>query len=135
MSAFALAPKPASLLGYHRVLAPTAGVKVSPLCLGTMNFGTKWYCPLRKYLEINTNQAAVVGRISWVNAASRNPLQSWTPSISSVVIFLIRQWEPRSWAKIFQVDCIYRANNYQNEESEIWLGEWMKERGNRDQLV
>lgn len=30
---------------------------------------------------------------------------------------------------------LYRANNYQNEESEIWLGEWMKERGNRDQLV
>lgn len=30
---------------------------------------------------------------------------------------------------------VYRANNYQNEQSEIWLGEWMKERGNRDQLV
>lgn len=27
MSAFALAPKPASLLGYHRVLAPTAGIR------------------------------------------------------------------------------------------------------------
>lgn len=27
------------------------------------------------------------------------------------------------------------ANNYQNEESETWLGEWMKERGNRDQMV
>lgn len=27
------------------------------------------------------------------------------------------------------------ANNYQNEESEKWLGEWMKERGNRDQMV
>ncbi|EXJ85634.1 aryl-alcohol dehydrogenase AAD14 [Capronia coronata CBS 617.96] len=27
------------------------------------------------------------------------------------------------------------ANNYQNEESEKWLGEWMEARGNRDQIV
>ena len=27
------------------------------------------------------------------------------------------------------------ANNYQNEESETWIGEWMEERGIRDQLV
>jgi len=27
------------------------------------------------------------------------------------------------------------ANNYQKEESEIWIGEWMKKRGNRDQMV
>ncbi|KAK4696647.1 hypothetical protein P7C70_g8340, partial [Phenoliferia sp. Uapishka_3] len=27
------------------------------------------------------------------------------------------------------------ANNYQNEESEIWLGEWMEERKNRERLV
>ncbi|KAF4818323.1 putative aryl-alcohol dehydrogenase AAD14 [Colletotrichum siamense] len=27
------------------------------------------------------------------------------------------------------------ANDYQNEQSEAWLGEWMKLRGNRDQLV
>ena len=27
------------------------------------------------------------------------------------------------------------ANNYQNEESERWIGEWMAERQNRDQLV
>ncbi|KAF1357011.1 norsolorinic acid reductase [Delphinella strobiligena] len=42
MSFFQHAPKPASLLGYHRVLAPTAGVKVSPICLGAMNFGDQW---------------------------------------------------------------------------------------------
>lgn len=42
MSLFGTAPKPKSLLGYHRVLAPTAGIKVSPLCLGAMNFGTGW---------------------------------------------------------------------------------------------
>lgn len=27
------------------------------------------------------------------------------------------------------------ANNYQNEESETWLGEWMEQRGVRDQIV
>jgi aryl-alcohol dehydrogenase-like predicted oxidoreductase len=27
------------------------------------------------------------------------------------------------------------ANNYQEEESEQWIGEWMKERGNRDEIV
>lgn len=27
------------------------------------------------------------------------------------------------------------ANNYQNEQSEAWIGEWMAERGNRDQMV
>jgi aryl-alcohol dehydrogenase-like predicted oxidoreductase len=36
------APKPPSLLGYHRILSPSAGVRVSPLCLGTMNFGGAW---------------------------------------------------------------------------------------------
>lgn len=35
--------KPKSALGYHRILAPTAGVRVSPLCLGAMNFGDAWY--------------------------------------------------------------------------------------------
>lgn len=27
------------------------------------------------------------------------------------------------------------ANNYQNEQSEIWIGEWLASRENRDQLV
>jgi hypothetical protein len=40
--AFPPAPTPKSLLGYHRILAPTAGVRVSPLCLGGMNFGDAW---------------------------------------------------------------------------------------------
>ncbi|RMJ28730.1 norsolorinic acid reductase [Aspergillus sp. HF37] len=36
------APKPPTLLGYHRVLSPLAGIRVSPLCLGTMHFGGYW---------------------------------------------------------------------------------------------
>jgi aryl-alcohol dehydrogenase-like predicted oxidoreductase len=27
------------------------------------------------------------------------------------------------------------ANNYQDEESEVWIGEWMKQRKNRDHMV
>lgn len=42
MSMFAPAPKPSSLLGYHRILSPTAGVKVSPLCLGGISIGNTW---------------------------------------------------------------------------------------------
>ncbi|KAJ4251813.1 hypothetical protein NW762_011110 [Fusarium torreyae] len=30
---------PKSLFGRHRLLAPSTGVFVSPICLGTMNFG------------------------------------------------------------------------------------------------
>jgi len=33
---------PKSLLGRHRLLAPTASVRVSPLCLGGMSLGTNW---------------------------------------------------------------------------------------------
>lgn len=42
MSPFGDPPKPKSLLDFHRVLSPTAGVRVSPLCLGGMNFGDAW---------------------------------------------------------------------------------------------
>jgi aryl-alcohol dehydrogenase-like predicted oxidoreductase len=35
-------PPPKSLLGRHRILAPTAAIKVSPICLGAMNFGDSW---------------------------------------------------------------------------------------------
>jgi len=42
MSLFQIPPEPKTLLGRHRPLAPSAAVKVSPLCLGTMNFGDAW---------------------------------------------------------------------------------------------
>jgi hypothetical protein len=42
LKAFAPPPPPKSALGYYRVLAPNAAVKVSPLCLGAMNFGESW---------------------------------------------------------------------------------------------
>ena len=40
--AFQAAGAPKSLLGRYRVMAPTAAVRVSPLCLGTMNYGNGW---------------------------------------------------------------------------------------------
>ncbi|PLN80276.1 aryl-alcohol dehydrogenase [Aspergillus taichungensis] len=36
------APPPKSLLGRHRLLAPTASVRVSPISLGGMSLGTAW---------------------------------------------------------------------------------------------
>lgn len=42
MSFFQGPPKPTSPLGYHRVLSPTAAVKVSPLCLGGISIGSTW---------------------------------------------------------------------------------------------
>ena len=42
MSFFKAAPEPKSPLGVYRMLAPNAAVRVSPLCLGAMNFGNAW---------------------------------------------------------------------------------------------
>lgn len=41
-SIFAQAAPPKSALGRYRLLSPLAGVRVSPLCLGAMNFGDAW---------------------------------------------------------------------------------------------
>jgi len=39
---FAPPPKPKTALGWHRILSPTASVKVSPLCLGGISIGSSW---------------------------------------------------------------------------------------------
>ena len=39
---FAPAPEPPTELGRYRVLSSTAGVRVSPLCLGAMSIGDAW---------------------------------------------------------------------------------------------
>lgn len=96
--AFTLPPKPKSLLGYHRILAPTAGVRVSPLCLGAMNFGDAW--------------SEVLGECSKETA-----------------------FEMLDYFFENGGNFIDTANNYQMEESEKWLGEWMETRQNRDQIV
>ncbi|PQE06488.1 Norsolorinic acid reductase protein [Rutstroemia sp. NJR-2017a WRK4] len=98
MSIYAPAPKPASILGYHRILAPTAGVKVSPLCLGAMNFGDAW----KDFMGECSKEQSFAVLDTFYDAGG---------------------------------NFIDTANNYQNGESETWIGEWMKARGNRDQLV
>lgn len=42
MSFFEPPPKPLTPLGYHRILSPTASVKVSALCLGGISIGSSW---------------------------------------------------------------------------------------------
>ena len=96
--AFPIPTKPKSLLGYHRVLAPSAGVRVSPLCLGTMNFGDAW--------------SELIGECS--KETSFELLDHFFENGGNF---------------------IDTANNYQMEETEIWLGEWMGSRQNRDQIV
>jgi aryl-alcohol dehydrogenase-like predicted oxidoreductase len=96
--AFPTAPKPKSLLGYHRQLAPSAAVRVSPLCLGGMSFGTAW--------------ADVMGSCDKKST-----------------------YELLDFFKDQGGNFIDTASNYQNEESEAWIGDWMQERGNRDEMV
>ncbi|TFB02416.1 Norsolorinic acid reductase A [Trichoderma ghanense] len=92
------APPPKSLLGYHRQLAPAAAVKVSPLCLGGMGFGTAWEdimgsCDKEKSFEL----------MDYFYSQGGNFIDT--------------------------------ANNYQNGESEAIIGEWMKARDNREEIV
>lgn len=47
---------PKSLLGRHRLLAPTASVRVSPLCLGGMSMSPQVY-GLRTLLELTILKA------------------------------------------------------------------------------
>ncbi|KAK4494125.1 hypothetical protein PRZ48_014423 [Zasmidium cellare] len=89
---------PASVLGYHRLLAPSAGIRVSPLCLGAMNFGDAW--------------------------------NSFMGECSKETTFEILDYFYAQGGNFIDT-----ANNYQNEQSEAWVGEWMEERGVRDQMV
>ncbi|KAK4204910.1 putative oxidoreductase [Triangularia verruculosa] len=96
-SSFTFAPPPKSPLARYRLLSPTAGVRVSPLCLGGANFGDEWQ--------------GLMGEMTQ--------------------------------AQCFEIlDCFYdnggnfvdTANAYQKGQSEKWVGEWMKRRGNREEM-
>lgn len=93
-----MAPAPKSPLGRYRILSPSASVRVSPLCLGAMNFGNAW----KEYM----------------GACDQKQTEE-------ILDFFYSQGG----------NFIDTANNYQFEESEQWIGEWMKKRGNRDQMV
>ncbi|KAF2009274.1 norsolorinic acid reductase, partial [Aaosphaeria arxii CBS 175.79] len=91
-------PAPVSALGRHRILSPTAGVKVSPLCLGAMNFGDNW--------------------------------KSFLGECSKETSFEMLDYFYSQGGNFIDT-----AVNYQNGQSEQWLGEWMEARGNRDEMV
>lgn len=42
MSVLPMAPPPKGPLNRYRLLSPSASLRVSPLCLGAMNFGNAW---------------------------------------------------------------------------------------------
>lgn len=93
------APLPApTALARHRQLSPTASVRVSPLCLGTMGFGN-----LMKGYMGECSQETAFEILDTFVAAGGNFIDT--------------------------------ANNYQHEEAEKWLGEWMASRDNRESMV
>ncbi|KAK1145723.1 hypothetical protein N8T08_003961 [Aspergillus melleus] len=91
-------PPVRSILHRHRQLAPNASVRVSPLCLGTMNFGDAWKERMGECSKDTTFR--ILDRFIDMGG-----------------------------------NFIDTANGYQNEESEMWLGEWVASRKNRDQLI
>ncbi|KAL9130212.1 MAG: hypothetical protein Q9217_001557 [Psora testacea] len=98
MSLFAPAPKPETPLGYYRILSPTAGTRVSPLCLGSMNFGEAW----KKFMGECSKETAFE-MLDYFYSSGGNFIDT--------------------------------SSNYQGEESETWIGEWMAKKGNRDEMV
>ncbi|MCJ1390679.1 hypothetical protein MMC18_003540 [Xylographa bjoerkii] len=96
--AFPDPPPPKSLLDRHRLLSPTAAIKVSPICLGAMSFGDAW--------------AGFMGECSKDTS-----------------------FEMLDYFFSAGGNFIDTANNYQNGQSERWIGEWMAARKNRDQIV
>jgi aryl-alcohol dehydrogenase-like predicted oxidoreductase len=95
---FALAPEPPTELGRLRILSPTSGLRVSPLCLGAMSIGEAW----SSFMGTMSKEAAFKLLDAFFEAGG---------------------------------NFIDTANNYQNEDSENWIGEWIAGRKNRDQLV
>eukprot|EP00026_Physarum_polycephalum_P006607 Phypoly_transcript_06656.p1 GENE.Phypoly_transcript_06656~~Phypoly_transcript_06656.p1 ORF type:complete len:388 (-),score=79.15 Phypoly_transcript_06656:424-1587(-) len=89
---------PKSALGHYRLLAPSCGLRVSPLCLGAMNFGTAW----RAHLGDMDKDTAF-----------------------KILDYFYEQGG----------NFIDTANNYQNEESEEWIGEWFQKTGRRHEMV
>ncbi|KAB5572801.1 NADP-dependent oxidoreductase domain-containing protein [Coniochaeta sp. 2T2.1] len=95
---FKQALEPKTELGRYRVLSRSAGVRVSPLCLGGMSFGDAW-----TNIMGSMNKESTFKLLDAFFDAGGNFIDT--------------------------------ANNYQNEQSETWIGEWMQQRGNRDQIV
>ncbi|KAG5795873.1 hypothetical protein H9Q69_005093 [Fusarium xylarioides] len=93
-----MTPPPKGPLGRYRPLSPNAAVHVSPICLGTSNFGDNW--------------AGLLGSCD-------------KPTTEGILDYFYEQGG----------NFLDTANQYQDGQSEEWVGDWMKKRGVRDQIV
>ncbi|KAK4222181.1 NADP-dependent oxidoreductase domain-containing protein [Podospora fimiseda] len=91
-------PPAKTLLARYRLLSPTASIWVSPLCLGSLNFGNAW----KDFLGECTSE-----------------------STEEILDHFFSQGG----------NFIDTSNNYQFEQAETRIGNWMKKHNNRDQLV
>ena len=95
---FKAPPPPVTPLQRYRILAPTAGVRVSPFQLGAMSIGDAW----NKFMGSMSKEQSFKLLDAFYEAGG---------------------------------NFIDTANNYQDEQSEAWIGEWMASRKNRDQMI
>ncbi|RDW56571.1 hypothetical protein BP6252_14076 [Coleophoma cylindrospora] len=91
-------PTAAMPLARYRQLAPSASVRVSPLCLGAMTFGGTHP---EKYGECSKADAMAILDYFYENGGN----------------------------------FIDTANVYQDGQSEVWVGEWMAARQNRNEII
>ena len=106
-------PPPPTKLGRYRVLSPHAGVRVSPLQLGGMSIGDKW-----SQLGDMDKEASFKLLDAYYDAGVSAPTRFCDQQLT-----------------VMQGNFIDTANNYQDESSEKFIGEWVEKRGIRDQLV
>ncbi|WWC65012.1 uncharacterized protein I303_107626 [Kwoniella dejecticola CBS 10117] len=92
-------PEPDTELRRYRLLSPSAGIRVSPLCLGAMSIGDQWKGFMGNGLDYSQSEEF----LDFFYKAGGNFIDT--------------------------------ANNYQDEQSEIIIGEWMEKRGIRDEIV
>ncbi|CAI6091412.1 unnamed protein product [Clonostachys chloroleuca] len=97
-TALPFAPAAKTPLGRHRLLSPKASIRVSPLCLGGMSFGTAWKDYMGECDQATTEK--------------------------------ILDFFYENGGNFVDTSC-----NYQFGQSEQWIGEWMKKRGLRDEMV
>jgi aryl-alcohol dehydrogenase-like predicted oxidoreductase len=96
-----------------RILSPRCGLRVSPLCLGAMSIGENWKDFMGAQPSSGCWQA-------WYDAGSMDKEQSF----ALLDAFL------KAGGSFLDT-----SSNYQGEESEEWIGEWMETRGIRDEMV
>jgi aryl-alcohol dehydrogenase-like predicted oxidoreductase len=116
MSLFQPPPPPPTKLGRYRILSPNAGVRVSPLQLGAMSVGDKWSGSMGSM----DKEGSFKLLDAFYEAGVSDPFDRYFVIIDPALL---------------QGNFIDTANNYQDETSEMFIGEWAEQRGIRDQLV